>query len=360
MIATLNRLFAPIRRRPLVSLVAATLVGACGFALAWYLRDQRPLSRGRAALARQDFALAREQFETYLSHHPDDVEVRLLAAQAARRAGDLSAAEEHLFTAQRQGDIGDASTLEWALLRAQRGDSASVENYLHQAEGRDAETSALVLEAAAQGARKSNLPLALSFLDRLLALQPDHYQGRLLRGRLWHDLHRHEEARPDLTRAVELRPEAIEARLLFADTAYALGHDGEAAANFERVLRHEPTNAAALLGLARCRVDAHEFDDAARLLAELLAQHPNHAQGLVEQARLLLRLNRPAEAEAKLASAPTDVMMLNPEAMLTLEQALQIQGKVAEERQWRERRLRIEAEMRRQRSKAEQRTQDVP
>src|SRR5262249_9876827 len=124
LIAALNRLLAPLRRRPLASLLALAFVATCGVALAWYLRDQRSLSRGRAALARHDFSAAREQFEAYLERHPFEREIRLLAAQAARRNGDLDAAEKHLFIAQQEGEITESSTFEWALLRAQRGDSA--------------------------------------------------------------------------------------------------------------------------------------------------------------------------------------------------------------------------------------------
>jgi tetratricopeptide (TPR) repeat protein len=287
LIATLNRLFGTVRRRPLALLAAVALLAACGVALAWYLRDQRSLSRGRDALAHQDFAEAREQFETYLTHHPNDNEVRLLAAQAARRAGDLAAAEDHLFTAQRTGDVSEASTLEWALLRAQRGDSTGIETYLHEQQARDPATSALVLEAAAQGAlKKGRDPLALEFLDSLLTIQPDHYHGRLLRGRMWHDRGRYEEARPDLARAVELRPEAVEARVLFADTAYQLGHVGEAADNFVEALQRQCDNADALLGLARCRVDEYRLDDAERLLDDLLARDPKNTAANAERSRL--------------------------------------------------------------------------
>jgi tetratricopeptide (TPR) repeat protein len=300
LIAALNRLFAPLRRRPLASLLGLVIVAACGVALAWYLRDQRYLSRGKEALARHDFVGAREQFEAYLSYHSDDVQVRLLAAQAARRAGDLAAAEEHLFVAQRLGDVGDASTLEFALLRAQRGDSAGIESYLHQQQERDPATSALVLEAAAQGAMKKNLPLALGFLDRLLTLQPDHYQGRLLRGRLWHDLHRYENARDDLLRAIELRPEAVEARVLCADTAYQLGHVGEAAGHFEEALQRQRENQQALLGLARCRADEFRLDDADRLLGELLARDPKNAAANAERTRLA-RITRVTHSERPLA-----------------------------------------------------------
>jgi tetratricopeptide (TPR) repeat protein len=293
----LRRLVAPLRRHPLIALVALALLAAGGVAFAWFERDRRTLVRGREALARQDFATAREEFEAYLGRHGDDIEVRLLAAQAARRGGDLNAAEEHLFTAHRGGDVSEASAFEWALLRAQNGDSAGIETYLHEQQHRDPATSALILEAAAQGAlKRERTPLALDFLDRLLTLQPDHYQGRLLRGRLWHNLHRYENARTDLAKAVELRPDASEARLLYADGAYQLGFVAEAAEYFERVLRAHDDNTEAMFGLARCRVDEYRLDEASQLLGQLLAREPKNAAASAERDRIK-RINRVAHPE---------------------------------------------------------------
>src|SRR5262249_13766062 len=58
-----------------------------------------------------------------------------------------------------------------------------------------------------------------------------------------------------------------------------------------------------LLGLARCRRDQGQTEEARRLLDELLDQVPAHALGLAERGRLALEAGRPAEAEPFLRRA---------------------------------------------------------
>jgi len=58
-----------------------------------------------------------------------------------------------------------------------------------------------------------------------------------------------------------------------------------------------------LLGLARCRFDSHELEQAEELLDTLLAAQPAHVDALVERGRVALCQGRTADAEQSLARA---------------------------------------------------------
>ena len=90
----------PGRRRPWLLLAALLLVltaypGWYGVCVLRYRRDR---AAGERALADYDFAAARARLASCLRLWPSDPATRVLAAQAARRDGDLDAAEELLAT----------------------------------------------------------------------------------------------------------------------------------------------------------------------------------------------------------------------------------------------------------------------
>ncbi len=76
-------------------------------------------------------------------------------------------------------------------------------------------------------------------------------------------------------------------------------------AHFEFLRQLDPHNPAVLLGLARCRFESHELEQAEILLDHLLAVQPNHVAALVERARLALCRGQEADADVKLSRAAT-------------------------------------------------------
>jgi predicted Zn-dependent protease len=86
-----------------------------------------------------------------------------------------------------------------------------------------------------------------------------------------------------------------------------------------------------VLGLARCRLDLHELDEAGRLLDGLLAERPDHVAALVERGRLALRRGREAEAEPDLRRA-CELAPHNRDAHRLLHLCLRGQGKEDEDR----------------------------
>ena len=114
-------------------LIAALLLGLLGVG-AWQLVVQGSawshFSKARAALDADDPATARRHLARCLAVWPDSAETHFLAAQAARRDGDLAAAAGHIDAAARLNWVPDAVALERALVRAQSGLFATVEPLL--------------------------------------------------------------------------------------------------------------------------------------------------------------------------------------------------------------------------------------
>src|SRR5262245_56399250 len=117
-------------RRPGLALLAAMILGLGGYLLwqgsrvAWFQWNR---AEAEKALAEYDFPEAKGRLAECVRLRPFDPAVRLLAAQAARRDGDLEAAKEQLDRCDQltRGPTADAK-LERKLLKAQQGQVDSV------------------------------------------------------------------------------------------------------------------------------------------------------------------------------------------------------------------------------------------
>src|SRR5262249_49165306 len=143
----------------------------------------------------------------------------------------------------------------------------------------------------------------LTCLDLLLKREPTNSPALILRGKGWESGHSLERAVQDYGHAVELDPASHEGRLRLAETLQRLGRVREAVAHYELLRQQQPGNPAILLGLARCRFDSHELQQAEELLDTLLAAQPDHVDALVERGRLALCRGQVADAEEKLSRA---------------------------------------------------------
>src|SRR5438309_10884330 len=84
----------PVRAAALLGMLA--LVGLGVYHLGWHLWARAHVAEARRALARRDFAPARAHLELCLQVWRDRPDLHLLAAQAARQAGDFEEALDHL------------------------------------------------------------------------------------------------------------------------------------------------------------------------------------------------------------------------------------------------------------------------
>jgi tetratricopeptide (TPR) repeat protein len=259
------------------------LVGGAACAVVWAL-GQRPAAED--ALARDDLEGARRHLAWCLRFWPRDPAVHLLAARLARRQDAFEESARHLAECQRLHGVTAESALEWTLLRAQQGDLADEDPLLSRVE-QDRPEAPLILEALVEGyLAASRLPEAHTTVDRLLARRPDHFRAHLWRGIIAEGLGRPEDARAEYAKALALDPASDEARRRLAGILTTLGSTREAAAHYDVLRRRRGDEPETLLGLARCRIDAHELEEARELLDTLLARRPEDVAALVERGRV--------------------------------------------------------------------------
>ncbi|HMC66914.1 MAG TPA: tetratricopeptide repeat protein, partial [Gemmataceae bacterium] len=136
------------------------------------------------------------------------------------------------------------------------------------------------------------------------------------------------DALPDYEEAFKLRPDSNEARLRLANVLYRVGRVREAVGHFEW-LRQQESNKQVLLGLAKCRYDLHQLDEARQLLEALLAENPSYVPALVERGRVAFRQGQVPKAENLLQRA-VKIAPFDRESHVILHRFLDVQGKKAE------------------------------
>jgi predicted Zn-dependent protease len=281
----LRRLFR--QRRVRLFLAAAVLVlGGVAARLSWAEYHFRAAERD---LERRAFPSAHEHLAKYLHVWPRSRTGHLLAARAARRAGDLAEAERHLAACAgvRGADLA-ALALEEHLLDAQRGVlTPDAEAFLWERVRQGHPQGADVLHAMACGYLYTyRLGEALRCLDACLERWPGDVPALSLRGQVWQGLNRLDRAEKDFRAALERDPEDAEARRLLAEALFSDRQPRRAAEQYEWLHHHDPEDVGAMLGLAACRQRTGDVAEARRLLDTVLAREPGNVMALRERGAL--------------------------------------------------------------------------
>jgi len=321
-------------RHPLASVVVVALalaVGWASFSFGKRLWRSQRLNAAEAALLAQDFDRALAEYELVLEQWPDRIDVRLEAAQAARRAEQLDKAEMYLAqveqAASRRRLPADLDlALERACLRAQQGDIEEVLSYLHAKVREGGPAGLLAQEALVLGYAELRQPDGITFLEK--SLQGAHHQllPRLVKIRFLFSSQQYDNMIDDCRKALTNFPEAYGVRLWLAKGLHHMGKTREAVREFQALVQMYPDRAEAAVDLASCRAELHQFDQAQVLLDQVLAKHPKDYSALLERARLTLRIGKPEEGEP-FARRALEAGPGNREAFTTLVQVLQEQQK---------------------------------
>jgi tetratricopeptide (TPR) repeat protein len=304
---------------------ALVLAGASPFLWAgyhWYA--------GRAALQRYHNAEALRHLDACLQVWPwsRSVGVHLLAARAARRAGDFPGAFERLQQVQSTlGDQSPETLLEWSLLHAAGGDFEDVEGYLLDQLSQDSPHLLLILEALSEGYQLMGRSAdALRSVDEWLARDPDNVRALFLRSNINRQSGSWPKAAPDLRRVVELDPELGQARWWLAVALLNIGRYDEAVGHLEILRQRQPDDVDVLVRLAMCRHRQGRVREAHALLDEVLAQRPNHGLALLTRGQIAQGNGQLPEAEKWLRQA-ADALPYDYKAHWSLTQCLRQQGK---------------------------------
>lgn len=331
-----------------VALVLALLVPAGWFGER-HLRAFRHYRAGQRSFEDRDFDQALEHLDACLALWPDSPSTHLLAARAARQAGKPGLASKHLESCRRLGGPAERVVLERYLLRAREGDLAGVEKKLLTFVRRRDPDAPLILDVLTErwllGFR---LEKARLYLEQWLELQPGNREAVVRQAWLDERLFRFAEAIDGYRQALEQAPERDRkandrVRLRLAELLLQRFRAREALEHFEVIHERQPQNKDVLLGLARCRRELGQPEQAAALLDELLALEPRSAPALGERGRLALEAGQTKRAEAWLRRAvelaPFDRRILND-----LCACLQRNGHREEVARWRKRLDRIHAD----------------
>lgn len=255
------------------------------------------LRSAEQASERYDFPQALSHYEKALKVRPDDIELRLKAARAARRASLFTRAEEHYAEYEKRRGMTKSLALEWAMWSAQQGNLGDVEQTLQRAVVEGHPAAVLILESLAQGyLAVYRLGYAIATIQMLLERSPDHPDARFWRGGILEGSGKPIEALEDYKRAVELLPSRTAYRLRYAEALLRNKQAAEARPHFIELLRLDATDAKVLLGAARCSHSLALPAEAKTHLDSLLLQHPDNAAGWAELGQLASEENNNAEA----------------------------------------------------------------
>ncbi|MCI0703500.1 MAG: tetratricopeptide repeat protein [Planctomycetia bacterium] len=302
-----NWLLFPTRTRRR-AIVSAILLVAIGY-LTWYgvriIRANRAYSAGEEALAAYDFPTAREQFKKCTQLRPKQPKAWLLAAQAARRDGDL--VEARAFLGRYEALVGKSTPearLEGLLQRIQLGQYEQDIQYLISLADTRHPAAEQIMEALAVGCiYVYHLDRASFWVQQLHMHFPKNPTGRLIRAQLDDILGKREQAANVCRELLIDFPNHTQARLLLAALLFKAQNYAEAVGEYEELRRRRPADVEPLLGLARCLERLGRLDEARPLMQELEERHADNSEALLECGRFAVRENRLADAERLLRRA---------------------------------------------------------
>jgi tetratricopeptide (TPR) repeat protein len=342
---------APRRFRRLRWVARGLLVALLGMtawvcSVQWTARSN--LDRGRAALAADDPASARELLDRCLETWPSSAEAHFRAAQAARRCEDFQSATDHLDQAVKLGWDDSAAELERALIQARSGGLRLVEHilvrYVLEGHADAPHIFAVLVPAYAAEFRWSD---AGAMAEKWVQLRPGSAQAWSQHGEILSRLRKKEAAADAFRQAVRLDPNDPKARLGLARALLDLRQPTpEATEQLEWLREKDPDNTSVLVLLALCWEGQGQTDEAAGLLDRVIAEFPPHPKAFLCRGRLELNRGRPAAGLPFLRRAagldPSDV-----ETLYSLAQCLRQVGAAEEAHATEERWRRAEADLKR-------------
>lgn len=292
-------------------LAMLTLLGVAGFFGVRHLRASYHYRAARESLEERAFDQALSHARACLELRPGNAAAHLLAARAARGAGQPGLAGEHLEACRRLGGRADRIVLERYLLRAQQGDLAEVEKKLLALVRRHDPDTPLILEVVTERwLREYRFEEAGPLLALWRELRPDDPEPIIRQAGLDANLFRVNEAIDGYRQALEQAPdrdcrENDRVRLCLAELLLRNNQAGPALDHYRVLREHQPQNLSVALGLARCHRTLGQTKEAETLLDGLLATGTPSGQVLGERGQLALEAEQMARAEAWLRQAAT-------------------------------------------------------
>jgi len=321
---------APRLFRLLAAVVLLVGLGFSGWTIAGQVQAWRHLRAGREALEREDAEAARPHLAECVRTWPSNAEVRFLAAQAARRCGELDEARKQLRVAAELGWVEQAIDLERALLRVQQGELPAVEDFLSDCVKREHPNSDLILEILTPAyLRNFQLHHASQCVDRWLELRPKSAMAWYSKGLLAERKLSPTKAAEAYQEAVGLDPARRGFRVALARVLLDANRPSEARPHLEELQRLAPEDVEGQVLLGRCLHRLDERDRAIEVLDAVLSRQSEHGDALCLRGQLELDRGQPQQAALYLRRA-VQRQPLNREALYGWLRCLQRGGKPEE------------------------------
>ena len=187
---------------------------------------------------------------------------------AAHRAGRLDQAEK-LYREVLRADAGNFPALHMlGFLKAQQGRYDDAIVLLHKAVRKNPTDPAALAHYAHALMAAQRFKEALAAYDRLLAIEPRHFEAHYNRGVIFSRQQKHQEALASLDQALALQPNAAAVHFNRGVVLAELERYREALESYDRVLAHGPNYAPALANRAMVTLSLCDWDRAAQIPAE--------------------------------------------------------------------------------------------
>jgi tetratricopeptide (TPR) repeat protein len=257
--------------------------------------------RGRAAMARRDYASAIGAFEQALAIDPQAKVVHYPLALAYRGAGQAEKAQAHL-TPDNAGELKPPDPL---LDDLNSAIESSVAYELRGARALDAGNWDSAIDLFKRGvdlapdepalrhklgtalALKGDQRAALATFEETTRRSPKYAKAHYSLGLMYADMGQIARAVDELSTAVRVDPTYVEARLQLAELLRHTGRPQAALPEYERLTALDPRLASARYGEAMALVQLRRFRDARATLEEGLSRHPDHPAFAIALARVL-------------------------------------------------------------------------
>jgi predicted Zn-dependent protease len=298
------------------------VIGAClagvgiWLAVAEY-RVRRDFDRAKAALQGDDPAAARPLLDRYLASRPSDAEAHFRAAQAARRCGDIPAAEQQLAEADRLKWQSRDIELERAMIQTQSGNLAQSEFLLVAALNDGHAESPQILEVLvpcymADFRWFEAGPMA----DKWTELKPGSARAWKARGEIAERRLKKNDAVNAYREAVRLAPDDHTNQISLARMLIETRQAGEAAEHLQRLTNAGLTGPTVTVLLGLCREAQGKLDEAKALFDRAIAEFPSDPLAHYHRGRI--ELNRHPELAAPFLRRAAELDASDPQILYSL------------------------------------------
>jgi tetratricopeptide (TPR) repeat protein len=334
-------------------MVALAVILGMGIWIGSSLLDIWRLDQARKLLAENQAETAWKYLAPLGPTRTTSGEVAFLAAQAARRLKQTTMAKACLDNARKNGWPTEAIDLEQALLDLHSGQPGpQMEQLMDSLQGEYPERPR-VLEALIPALfRQFDLDRALFCATLWTQLEPQNPKAWVWLGRVQEKLQNRPPAEAAFQKAIAMAPEDTEALAWMARQLQRRRQPAEALELLGRLKELDPAREDLPLIEGKCLQDLGREEEARTSLREAVKRQPQGGEGWVELGRLELNTNHPDVAEEAFRRA-LRVSPSDREALFSLAQALERQGKKAEAETVRGRQLQVETDLKATRDAAE-------